>query len=78
MSGELSVIAVALGGIVSLVTIVSAILGVGWRLGQIAAGIRAEIIEVKGEMRTLNAVSGERINNIERRLVEIENQLKGD
>lgn len=78
MNGELSLVVVALGGIVSLVTIVSAILGVGWKLGQIAAGIRSEIIEVKGEMRTLNAVSGERINNIERRVSDIEKQIKGD
>ena len=67
-----------LGAIVSLITIVSAILGVGWKLGSIATGIETQIVEVKGEMRTLNAVSGERINGIERRLTEIERNLRGD
>lgn len=66
-----------LAGIVSLITIVSAILGVGWKLGSIATGIETQIVEVKGEMRTLNAVSGERINGIERRLAEIETTLRG-
>ena len=66
-----------LAAIVSLITIVSAILGVGWKLGSIATGIETQIVEVKGEMRTLNAVSGERINGIERRLSEIETTLRG-
>lgn len=66
-----------LGATVSLITIVSAILGVGWKLGQIASGIEKQIVEVKGEMRTLNAVSGERINGIERRLTELERNMNG-
>jgi len=67
-----------LGAIVSLITIVAAILGVGWKLGAIATGIETQIVEVKGEMRTLNAISGERINGIERRLTEIEQLIRGD
>ena len=69
-------IAVILGAIVSLFTIVATILGVGWKLGSIASGIETQIVEVKGEMRTLNAISGERINGIERRLSEIEQAIK--
>jgi hypothetical protein len=61
-----------LGAVVSLFTIVGTILGVGWKLGSIASGIETQIVEVKGEMRTLNAISGERINGIERRLTELE------
>jgi cell division septal protein FtsQ len=68
--------AVLLGAIVSLFTIVATILGVGWKLGSIASGIETQIVEVKGEMRTLNAISGERINGIERRLSEIEQAIK--
>jgi CRISPR/Cas system CMR-associated protein Cmr1 (group 7 of RAMP superfamily) len=67
-----------LAGIVSLITIIAAILGVGWKLGSIATGIETQIVEVKGEMRTLNAISGERINGIERRLTEIEQLIRGD
>lgn len=69
-------IAVLLGAVVSLFTIVATILGVGWKLGSIASGIETQIVEVKGEMRTLNAISGERINAIERRLSEIEQAIK--
>ena len=69
-------IAVILGAIVSLFTVVATILGVGWKLGSIASGIETQIVEVKGEMRTLNAISGERINGIERRLSEIEQAIK--
>jgi hypothetical protein len=65
-----------LGATVSLLTIVGTILGVGWKLGSIASGIETQIVEVKGEMRTLNAISGERINAIERRLSEIERSIK--
>ena len=67
-----------LAGIVSLITIIAAILGVGWKLGSIATGIETQIVEVKGEMRTLNAISGERINGIERRLTEIEQLIRGE
>ena len=67
-----------LAGIVSLITIIAAILGVGWKLGSIATGIETQIVEVKGEMRTLNAISGERINGIERRLTDIEQLIRGD
>jgi hypothetical protein len=69
-------LAVLLGAVVSLFTIVATILGVGWKLGSIASGIETQIVEVKGEMRTLNAISGERINGIERRLSEIEQAIK--
>ena len=75
---ELQTIVIMLGATVSLITIVSAILGVGWKLGQIASGIEKQIVEVKGEMRTLNAVSGERINGIERRLTELERNMNGE
>lgn len=68
--------AILLGATVSLITIVATILGVGWKLGSIASGIETQIVEVKGEMRTLNAISGERINAIERRLTEIERNIK--
>lgn len=74
---EVQTIVIMLGATVSLITIVSAILGVGWKLGQIASGIEKQIVEVKGEMRTLNAVSGERINGIERRLTELERNMNG-
>ena len=69
---------IVLGATVSLLTIVATILGVGWKLGSIASGIETQIVEVKGEMRTLNAISGERITAIERRLTEIERTLRGD
>lgn len=69
-------LALLLGATVSLLTIVGTILGVGWKLGAIASGIETQIVEVKGEMRTLNAISGERINAIERRLGEIERSIK--
>ena len=69
-------LAMLLGAVVSLLTIVGTILGVGWKLGAIASGIETQIVEVKGEMRTLNAISGERINGIERRLTEIERTLR--
>lgn len=74
---DLQTIVIMLGATVSLITIVSAILGVGWKLGQIASGIERQIVEVKGEMRTLNAISGERINGIERRLTEMERNING-
>ena len=70
--------AILLGATVSLITIVATILGVGWKLGTIASGIETQIVEVKGEMRTLNAISGERINGIERRLTDIEQLIRGD
>ena len=63
---------IILGATVSLFTIVATILGVGWKLGSIASGIETQIVEVKGEMRTLNAISGERISGIERRMTDIE------
>jgi hypothetical protein len=75
-SNNTRAIAVVLGAIVSLFTIIATILGVGWKLGSIASGIETQIVEVKGEMRTLNAISGERINGIERRLSEIEQAIK--
>jgi len=53
---------------VALITICSTILGVGWKLGQIASGIRIEIAEIKGIL----AVSAERISQIERRVERLE------
>jgi|NOAtaT_7_FD_contig_31_1777255_length_754_multi_8_in_0_out_0_3 hypothetical protein len=60
--------ATILGAIVALITICSTILGVGWKLGQIASGIRIEIAEIKGIL----AVSAERISQIERRVERLE------
>lgn len=54
--------------VVGIVTVVSAILGVGWKLGQIASGIRLEIAEIKGIL----AVSSERIGQVERRVEALE------
>lgn len=62
-----------LGAIVSLFTICATILGVGWKLGQIASGIRLEIAEIKGIL----AVSAERISQIERRVERLE-KTQGD
>lgn len=68
MSDGFGLIIALLGGIVALITIVSAILGVGWKLGQIASGIRLEIAEIKGLM----GVSSERIGQVERRVDALE------
>jgi hypothetical protein len=65
---ELSTITMILGALVALITICSTILGVGWKLGQIASGIRIEIAEIKGIL----AVSAERISQIERRVERLE------
>lgn len=65
---DVQLTAILLGATVSLFTIVSAILGVGWKLGQIASGIRLEIAEIKGIL----AVSAERISQIERRVERLE------
>jgi hypothetical protein len=65
---ELTFISVILGAVVALITIVSTILGVGWKLGKIASGIRLEIAEIKGMM----GVSSERIAQLERRVESIE------
>ena len=65
---DLSTITLILGALVALITICSTILGVGWKLGQIASGIRIEIAEIKGIL----AVSAERISQIERRVERLE------
>jgi hypothetical protein len=65
---DLSTITMILGALVALITICSTILGVGWKLGQIASGIRIEIAEIKGIL----AVSAERISQIERRVERLE------
>lgn len=65
---EPATITTILGGLVALITICSTILGVGWKLGQIASGIRLEIAEIKGIL----AVSAERISQIERRVERLE------
>jgi hypothetical protein len=54
--------------IVGVLTIVSSILGVGWKLGQIASGIRLEIAEIKG----LLMVQHERVSQLERRVEALE------
>jgi len=54
--------------IVGVVTIVSSILGVGRKLGQIAGEIRLEIAEIKG----LLSVHNERIVQLERRVEVLE------
>ena len=64
MTDHLGLIVALLSGIVALITIVSTILGVGWRLGKIASDIKLEIAEIKG----LFAVSAERIAQVERRV----------
>jgi hypothetical protein len=56
--------------IVGVVTIVSSILGVGWKLGQIAGEIRLEIAEIKG----LLSVHNERIVQLERRVEALESR----
>jgi hypothetical protein len=68
VTGEITLLVSVLGGCVALITIVSTILGVGWKLGQIASGIRLEVAELKGMM----GVSSERIAQIERRVLDIE------
>jgi hypothetical protein len=69
----MTTLAPILGAIVSLFTICATILGVGWKLGQIASGIRLEIAEIKGIL----AVSAERISQIERRVERLE-KIQGD
>jgi hypothetical protein len=69
----MNTLAPILGAIVSLFTICATILGVGWKLGQIASGIRLEIAEIKGIL----AVSAERISQIERRVERLE-KIQGD
>jgi hypothetical protein len=73
LGDQVRFLAVLLGGIVSLFTICATILGVGWKLGQIASGIRLEIAEIKGIL----AVSAERIAQIERRVERLES-INGD
>ena len=46
---DLSTITLILGALVALITICSTILGVGWKLGQIASGIRISQIERRVE-----------------------------
>lgn len=71
-SSTITVVAIVLGAIVSVFSIITTILGVGWKLGQIVLGIRTEIVEFKGEMRGLNGVNIERISQLERRMDAIE------
>ena len=54
--------------VTAVVTVVTSILGVGWKLGQIASGIRLEIAEIKG----LLAVHNERVAQLERRVEALE------
>lgn len=68
VTDNLGIVVAVLSGIVALITIVSTILGVGWRLGKIASDIKVEIAEIKG----LFAVSAERIAQVERRVEQLE------
>jgi hypothetical protein len=56
--------------LVGIITVVSAILGVGWKLGQIASGIRLEIAEIKGIL----LVQHERVTQLERRVETLEKE----
>jgi hypothetical protein len=56
--------------IVGVISIVGSILGVGWKLGQIASEIRLEIAEIKG----LLSVHNERIVQLERRVEVLESK----
>ena len=56
--------------VVGIITVVSAILGVGWKLGQIASGIRLEIAEIKGIL----LVQHERVPQLERRVEALEKE----
>jgi hypothetical protein len=56
--------------VVGIITVVSAILGVGWKLGQIASGIRLEIAEIKGIL----LVQHERVTQLERRVEALEKE----
>ena len=56
--------------VVGIITVVSAILGVGGKLGQIASGIRLEIAEIKGIL----LVQHERVTQLERRVEALEKE----
>jgi hypothetical protein len=56
--------------VIGIITVVSAILGVGWKLGQIASGIRLEIAEIKGIL----LVQHERVTQLERRVEALEKE----
>jgi hypothetical protein len=56
--------------VIGIITVVSAILGVGWKLGQIASGIRLEIAEIKGIL----LVQHERVSQLERRVEALEKE----
>ena len=56
----------------SLVAIVGAILGVGWKLGQIASSIRVEIAELKG---LLGSIQQGQVNT-DSRVTRTEHDLK--
>jgi hypothetical protein len=58
--------------VIGIITVVSAILGVGWKLGQIASGIRLEIAEIKGIL----LVQHERVTQLERRVEALEKSEK--
>jgi hypothetical protein len=54
--------------VLAVILIVSSILGVGWKLGQIASNIRLEIAEIRGML----AVQHERFSHLERRVEALE------
>jgi hypothetical protein len=56
--------------VIGIITVVSAILGVGWKLGQVASGIRLEIAEIKGIL----LVQHERVTQLERRVEALEKE----
>ena len=56
----------------SLIAIVGAILGVGWKLGRIATSIQLEIAELKGILGTIQQSQ----NNTDSRVSRLENEYR--
>jgi peptidoglycan hydrolase CwlO-like protein len=56
----------------SIVAIVGAILGVGWKLGQIATSIKLEIAELKGLLGSIQQSQ----NNTDSRVTRAESDVK--
>lgn len=63
----------------SLVAIVGAILGVGWKLGQIASSIRVEIAELKGLLGSIQqgqVNTDSRVTRAERDMKDLELRVR--
>jgi hypothetical protein len=58
--------------VVGIITIVGAILGVGWKLGRIATSIQLEIAELKGILGTIQ--QGQ--NNTDSRVTRLEGEYR--